>query len=153
MIEPVIRPATSADGAAVRALVLRILTEYGLSLDPHGTDADLDDIGAAYRGGRFWVLDEGGEIVGSCALYPVGGGAVQLRKMYLEPRLRGRGWGRRLLEQALAAARADGHRRVELETASVLKEAIRLYQQYGFARIDGCSPDAQRCDQSWALEL
>ena len=148
-----IRPATHADGSAVRALVFRILSEYGLPLDPHGTDADLDDIGAAYRNGRFWVLDDAGEIVGSCALYPVGGGAVQLRKMYLEPRLRGRGWGRRLLEQALATARADGYERVELETASVLKEAIGLYQRYGFKRVDACTPDSQRCDQSWVLEL
>ena len=149
----VIRPAAREDGPAIRALVFRILAEYGLPLDPHGTDADLDDIGASYRDGRFWVLDDGGEVVGSCALYPVGDAAVQLRKMYLEPRLRGRGWGRRLLEQALATARADGYERVELETASVLKEAIGLYQRYGFKRVDACTPDSQRCDQSWVLEL
>ncbi len=148
----VLRPATAADGPAVRTLIFDILGEYGLPVDPRGTDADLEDIGTSYRNGRFWVLDQDGAVVGSCALYPVRDGVVELRKMYVTSRLRGQGWGRRLLETALAAARADGHARVELETASVLREAIAMYGRYGFKRV-AREPHSSRCDQLWAMDL
>lgn len=148
----VLRAATAADGPAVRSLIFEILGEYGLPVDPHGTDADLADIGTSYRHGRFWVLDDGGAVVGSCALYPVRDGVVELRKMYVDRRLRGQGWGRRMLETALAAAREDGHARIELETASVLKEAIAMYGRYGFKRV-ARDPHSARCDQLWALDL
>ncbi|MEX0899107.1 MAG: GNAT family N-acetyltransferase [Gammaproteobacteria bacterium] len=147
-----LRPASAADGPAVRALIFRILDEYGLPVDPHGTDADLDDIGASYRHGRFWVIEDEGTVLGSCALYPVRDGIVELRKMYLDRSLRGLGWGRRLLETALIAARDDGYTRVELETASVLKEAISLYAGSGFKRV-AREPHSDRCDQLWALNL
>lgn len=147
-----LRDAVAADGPAVRALIFGILGEYGLPVDPHGTDADLDDIAMSYRNGRFWVLDDGGAVVGSCALYPVRDGVVELRKMYVDRRLRGQGWGRRLLETALATARSDGVTRIELETASVLKEAISMYGRYGFKRVER-DPHSSRCDQLWTLDL
>lgn len=150
--EITLRPASAADGPAVRKLIFSILEEHGLPVDPHGTDADLDDISVRYRHGRFWVLDDAGSVVGSCALYPVRDGVAELRKMYVERRLRGQGWGRRLLETALAAARDDGYARVELETASVLKEAIAMYGRYGFKRV-ARDPHSSRCDQLWVLEL
>lgn len=155
MPEATLRPATAADAAAVRALITAVLVEYGLEPEPCGTDADLADIDGHYlaRGGRFWVLVDGADaVVGSCALYPLDGGAVELRKMYLSPALRGGGWGRRMLELALATARDDGHTRMRLETASVLKEAIGLYRRYGFEQLPG-DPHAPRCDQLWELTL
>lgn len=72
--------------------------------------------------------------------------------MYLTPAVRGKGLGRRLLEDLLAMARSRGHRRVVLDTASVLKEAIALYRSRGFQPYD--NPDrVQRCDQSMFLKL
>ena len=72
--------------------------------------------------------------------------------MYLHRAYRGKGLGRRLLEDALARARQAGFRRITLETASVLKEAIRLYERYGFKPF---RPDhlSCRCDQAYVLEL
>ena len=48
--------------------------------------------------------------------------------MYLHKSQRGRGLGKFLLDSALAQARELGFTRVTLETASVLKEAIALYE-------------------------
>lgn len=155
MQTPTLRDATTADGPAVRELVDRVLAEFGLPPDPLGTDADLADIDRHYtvRGGRFWALtDPDGTVVGCCGLYPLDADRVELRKMYLRPDRRGCGLGRRLLEHAVAEARAAGFRRIELETASVLTDAIRLYRRYGFLRLPG-DPAVPRCDQHWALEL
>lgn len=53
-----------------------------------------------------------------------------------------------LLEDALRRASALGFRAVRLETATVLKEAIHLYEKYGFEPHETAhlSP---RCDQAY----
>jgi putative acetyltransferase len=139
----------------VRGLVFTVLAEYGLKPDPDCTDADLDDIEQSYlaRGGVFYVLEEqDGSIIGSYGLYPTEPGVCELRKMYLHRHYRGKGLGRHLLEDALARARQAGFQRVTLETAAVLKEAIRLYEAHGFtprkAEHLSC-----RCDQAYVLDL
>ena len=152
---PLLRPATNADGPAIFNLVAGILVEFGLTPDPTGIDGDLKDIEANYLrgGGWFAVLeDETGAIVGSAGLFPIDAQTLELRKMYLHSSLRGRGWGRKLLLAALAVARARGARRVILETASRLTDAIALYERHGFTRY---SPEhlAGRCDQAWILTL
>jgi putative acetyltransferase len=149
------RAATNADAAAVRELVFGVLHEYGLKPSPADTDADLFDIERAYfsRGGRFDVLVNGdGMIIGTVALYPTGAGTVELRKMYLHKQARGQGHGRRLLEHAIGEAKRMRIRRVTLETASVLKEAIALYTRYGFRP---CASEhmSARCDQTFELIL
>jgi len=139
----------------VRNLVFTVLDEYRLRPDPGCTDADLADIEQSYfsRGGVFCVLEDAdGSIAGSYGLYPTTADACELRKMYLRRDLRGRGLGRRLLDDALARARQLGFHIVTLETASVLKEAIRLYESYGFVLYTPGHLSA-RCDQAYKLVL
>lgn len=150
-----LRRATNDDGDAVRELVFGVLAEYGLKSDREGTDRDLDDLAGHYdaRGGRFDVIAAPeGRIVGCVGLYPLQEGVVELRKMYLVPECRGSGMGRRLLDHALASARELGFRRMELETNSKLVEAVRMYERYGFRRVEACHV-AARCDATYALEL
>jgi len=152
---PRLRPATNIDCEPVRNLVFTVLAEYHLKPDPACTDADLCDIEQSYlrRGGVFCVLEEqDGSIIGSYGLYPVEAGTCELRKMYLHRDYRGKGLGRRLLEDALANARRSGFKTVTLETASVLKEAIRLYEAYGFKPYTPAHLSC-RCDQAYRLDL
>ena len=150
-----LRRATDADAAAAYALVAGILAEFGLRPDRCGTDADLADLDAHYfsRGGDFVVLlDEADAIVGTCGLHPLENGVVELRKMYLAPPWRGRGQGRRLLEWAVTRARELGFKRMTLETALALKDAIALYEQNGF-RPDPAGLHSCRCDTGYSREL
>lgn len=152
---PRLRPATNADLEPIQDLVYGVLAEYGLKPDPASTDADLGDIEQSYfaRGGAFHVLEaENGAIIGAYGLYRMDSDTCELRKMYLRREHRGHGLGKRLLDHALAQARERGFRRVVLETASVLKEAIALYESYGFRPYQ---PDhlSTRCDQAYRLEL
>jgi putative acetyltransferase len=150
-----IRDAVPGDEPAVQRVVFAVLREYGLNPEPGATDSDLDDLQAAYRdcGGVFRIVtDARGGIIGCGGLLPGERGDVELRKMYLLPEHRGRGIGKRLLEDLIAAARAAGYRRVVLDTASVLKEAITLYRQRGFQPWE--NPErVRRCDQSYFLTL
>ena len=150
-----LRPATTADSPAVRAMITAVLIEYGLPPVPDSTDSDLFDLQASYhaRGGRFDVLcDQHGQILGSVGLLPVGEHSVELRKMFLAAQARGQGHGRRLLEHALQWARAQGYVRMELETASVLVEAVALYRAYGFTPYTPAQMTC-RCDQAHELQL
>ena len=150
-----IRDARNQDAVSIRRLVFATLAEHGLEADPATTDADLDDIQRRYRqsGGAFMVLvDDADRIVGSAGLYPLDARDCELRKMYIETAYRGQGWGGRLLERMIQEARSRGFRRIRLETASVLKAAIALYQRYGFEPIQQ-EHLARRCYQAWALDL
>jgi putative acetyltransferase len=152
---PILRRAGNEDRQGVTNLIYGVLREYGLKPDPKATDADLEDIEQSYfaRGGVFFVLaDRDGSIIGAYGLYPIENQVCELRKMYLHKSRRGRGLGKFLLDSALAQAGELGFRRVTLETASVLKEAIALYESYGFVEY---KPDhmSSRCDQAYVLEL
>ena len=72
--------------------------------------------------------------------------------MYLASHVRGQGLGRRLLEHALATAKALNFSRVELETASVLKEAVTLYERYGFRQFHP-SHLSSRSDSAYYLDI
>jgi putative acetyltransferase len=151
----ILRPATNADAPAVRELVFAVLREFGLRPDPAQTDADLADLENSYhsRGGRFDLLiGPEGDLLGTVGLYPVDESTVELRKMYLRPDARGRGHGRRLLDHALREARAIGFKRMTLETASVLEDAIAMYVRYGFRPFEA-ELHSSRCDQTYVLDL
>jgi putative acetyltransferase len=149
-----IRSATAEDEPASRELVFAILESYGLNPSPQDTDADLYDLQGFYfdRGGDFSVMLEGDRIIGTVALFNLGNQVCELRKMYLDTGYRRRGLGKKLLDYGLAKAGELGFTRVTLETASELKEAVALYESYGFTRIE---PEhlAPRCDIAMSLDL
>ncbi len=75
---------------------------------------------------------------------------AELKRMYVDPTVRGRGIGRRLVEALEREAQQLGVTRVVLETGARLAPAIRLYQGTGYARIPLfgeylSSPDTSLC--------
>lgn len=152
--EIVVRSATNDDCGRVQSLVFGILREYGLAPDPDGTDRDIADIEAHYtnRGGIFEVIeDTQGNLLGTCGLYPMTEDTVELRKMYFAKELRGRGIGKKTLERMIHTARAMGFKKIYLETATVLKEAVRLYEKFGFEPSD--EKHTPRCDAAYSLDI
>lgn len=150
-----IRRGRRSDAEALSLLVRDVLVEYGLPPDPKGTDADVLDVERNYHdiGGEFEVLvDRVGDVQGCYGLFPLGDGVCELRKMYFRPPIRGHGWGRAVLRRAIARAGQLGFREMRLETASVLKEAIALYEAFGF-KPDPEAPDVKRCDAVYRLRL
>ncbi|HEX8368647.1 MAG TPA: GNAT family N-acetyltransferase [Pyrinomonadaceae bacterium] len=150
-----IRAAVNKDCAKVQNLVFGILGEYGLTIETGGTDADLADLEANYtnRGGVFEIIeDASGKLLGTIGLYPLDAETIELRKMYFDRRLRGRGVGKKMLERMIETAKARGFKRIYLETASILKEAVGLYEKYGFQPTTEGIHSA-RCDAAYFLEL
>lgn len=149
-LEISIRSATNADCERIQNLVFGVLREYGLSPDSKETDKDLTDIEANYinRGGLFETLEDAeGNLLGTIGLYPINSEIVELRKMYFDKILRGRGYGKIVLEKMINEARQRGFKQIYLETNSVLKKAIHLYEKFGFKPTD--EKHAARCDQAY----
>jgi uncharacterized protein YhfF/GNAT superfamily N-acetyltransferase len=88
----------------------------------------------------LWLLIDGGRIEGSIAIDGAGAGGAHLRWFIVDDTLRGRGFGRRMLEAAMAFCRRAGHRGVCLTTFAGLDAARALYERQGFrlvAEADG----------------
>ena len=87
------------------------------------------------HGGRIFVAVRDGEAVGCCALAAMDPGEFEVVKMAVTESCQRIGAGRRLLERAIAEARASGAARLYLETNHKLAPAIRLYESLGFRHI------------------
>jgi len=74
---------------------------------------------------------------------PLGCGAVrrldartaEIKRMYVEPAARGRGVGHLILRALESEARRLGLERLVLETGERQREAVALYERFGFVRI------------------
>lgn len=150
-----IRDWQERDRAAAASIIQQVLTEYGLSWESTGADRDVIEVETAYLsvGGEFWVVERQGQIVGTAAYYPIARGnrAVEIRKMYLLPEVRGKGLGKYLLEQLENEIAAKAFKEIWIETASILKEAVLLYENSAYLRTTGV--ETQRCDRVYMKSL
>ena len=129
-----VRVFTPADQHAARALILAGLGERFGAID-ETRNPDLDDIAARYlaQGHRFVVAEQAGALVGTGALlYEPDGATCQLVRVSVRRDLRRRGIAQAIVAELLAEARAQGRRRVWLETDVPWQDAIALYQRLGF---------------------
>ncbi|MGA7234183.1 MAG: GNAT family N-acetyltransferase [Bryobacteraceae bacterium] len=133
--ELIIREYAPGDGPAFRRLNEEWILRY-FALEPKDIEtlADPERTILAY-GGRIFLAVREGEAVGCCALQATGPGEFEVVKMAVTESCQRIGAGRRLLERAIADARASGATRLYLETNHKLAPAIRLYESLGFRHI------------------
>jgi ribosomal protein S18 acetylase RimI-like enzyme len=91
------------------------------------------------RLGRVWFIVDAGRKCGYLALcygfsIELGGRDAFLDELFIEPGFRGRGLGTRALQEACAAARADGIRSLYLEVRRDNLDAQRYYERLDFER-------------------
>lgn len=70
--------------------------------------------------------------IGSVVIVKSDNSTAQLRYFLIEPEIRGRGLGHRLVTMALDFCREKGYKHVFLETFSLLKTARHIYKSHGF---------------------
>jgi DNA-binding MarR family transcriptional regulator/predicted N-acetyltransferase YhbS len=81
---------------------------------------------------RCWIAEIDGERVGAVLVVKQSRSTAKLRLLIVEPAARGRGLGRRLVEECIAFARAKGYRKLALWTQSNLATARAIYKRCGF---------------------
>lgn len=77
--------------------------------------------------------------------------AVEIRKMYLLPIARGQGLGKHLLKELERQIQSHGYHTIWIETASVLKFAVQLYEKNGYQPTTGV--ETPRCDRVYVKQL
>ncbi len=106
---------------------------------------------------RIWIYEADGQRGGSIALSQRADHVAFLNFFLVEPLLRGRGIGEKLLLVAVEYARANAFRRVALETYSCLEAARRLYDRAGFdmvlSRKDVMAHGRTFDQEFWELKL
>jgi putative acetyltransferase len=87
------------------------------------------------EGSGFLVARLNGRAVGCGAFRLWEAGVAEVKRMYVEPDVRGRGIARQLLAELEAHARRAGYATIRLETGTAQPEAVRLYETAGYHRI------------------
>ena len=140
-----VREAGPSDLPAVRRVLLAAYQEYAATLPPAVFGrylTDLLDVESRLGTGELLVAEHGRRIVGTVTYHPEASqeglgwpaGWAGLRALGVEPRARGLGIGRALLEACLARARAAGAPTIGLHTAEFMAAAVAMYEAAGFRR-------------------
>jgi ribosomal protein S18 acetylase RimI-like enzyme len=121
--------------------VRTLLTEYagsvGFDLCFQDFDRELRELPGGYApptGSLLLAVGEYGA-EGCVALRRLDGQTSEMKRLYVQPRARGSGLGRRLALAIMAEARRIGYARMRLDTVPSMNEAIGLYESLGFRRI------------------
>lgn len=138
----IIREIKREDNKQIEKIIKDIFHEFDLPLE--GTtyvDEETSNVYEAFdkENAVYYVIEINGEVFG-------GGGIIHLRdfdedvcelqKMYFSPEIRGKGYGKNLFKKLIETAKSLGYVKCYLESASVLKTAIRMYKKNGFEPLE-----------------
>ena len=153
----VVRAQSAEDWADAERLIRSYLDELPFDIDFQDVDAEVEDLPAHYgwpAGVALLLASEDGERVGVVGVRRFGeAGDAELKRMYVDPAVRGSGAGRALAEAAVEAARSLGYRRLLLDTVASMVAAIAIYEGVGFVGIDPYRHNPLEDARYFALDL
>jgi len=82
--------------------------------------------------GIYYLLKLEEEIVGMGTLRQLRKNIGELKRMYIRPAYRGKGYGKALLQQLLQKAKEFGYHSIYLDTGRFMTTAQNLYRSFGF---------------------
>lgn len=138
-----IRDLRKEDNPQLAKIVKDTLAEFGAN-HPNTVyyDPTTDTLFEVFQtpGSKYFLAEIDGEMVGGGGIYPTDGlppDTCELVKMYLLPKARGLGLGRKLIERCIEAAEQLGYKKIYLETMPELKQALSVYEKFGFKYLTG----------------
>lgn len=131
-----VRPPRIGEMALVASRQARIYT------DEFSWDGSYEGL-AAEIAGKFaqahdpereacWIAEWRGDVAGSIFVVDAGQGVAQLRLLYVEPKARGLGIGKLLVDQVVRFARDKRYKKIRLWTQQSLVAARKVYATAGF---------------------
>jgi ribosomal protein S18 acetylase RimI-like enzyme len=135
----VIREAgTREDIAAVKRLFVEYAQSLNVDLCFQSFDEELAELPGAYAGesGRLLLAEIDGNAVGCVGLRKLSDGVCEMKRLYVNPNVRGMRIGRLLANEIIARGRQLGYERIRLDTLPSMQMAIGMYRSLGFVEIE-----------------
>src|SRR6202161_4637422 len=132
------QPETAPQLAQARELFLEYAQPLGFSLCFQNFDQELAELPGDYAppAGRLLLAECDAQLAGCVALHKLDSAICEMKRLYLRPQFRGKGFGRLLAERIIAEARQIGFQRMRLDTVEpVMKDAVAMYRKVGFREI------------------
>jgi GNAT superfamily N-acetyltransferase len=96
---------------------------------------------------RIWIAEQDVRMIGCIAIVEADPETAQLRWFLVDPSARGRGLGKRLVNEAVAFSKHQGYRRIILWTVSTLTTAAHVYRSAGLRRVE------EKPGRMWGVEV
>lgn len=122
----------------VACFLAKCFSAVGIPYSPSDRHADVADIERHYmKDGCFWCLLDDDIIIGTVAIRTIDkvNKIAELKRMFVAPEHQGKGYGRLLLEHAIAYAQEQNYHKICLDTRKQFSAAQQLYRSAGFQEI------------------
>ncbi len=138
----IIRKVAKPDNTRLANLIRDVFDEYNA---PHQctvySDPTTNDLYTLFQKQRsvLWVAELDKKILGCCGIYATEGlpeDCAELAKFYLLHEARGKGIGKKLMQQCFQSAKDIGYKDLYIESLPQFSIAVSMYEKYGFVRID-----------------
>jgi GNAT superfamily N-acetyltransferase len=131
------------DLATVRTLLEEYWTSIGFDLGTFGFGAELEELPRRYAppDGRLALAIAASEPVGCIALRKLDAHSCEMKRLFVRASARGKGVAVTLIKWLFSEARSQGYSRMLADTLPTMHAALRLYERFGFRRIDSYSPN------------
>ncbi len=138
-----IREIEPQDNVQLEKVIREVFIEYRLPLV--GTayeDNETPKMYESYQGDNeiYFVILKDNIVKGGAGIKPLNdfdhGNICELQKMYFSSDVRGKGYGKKMFLKCLETAKGLGYEKCYLESASQLKEAISMYESFGFKHLE-----------------
>ncbi len=137
------RAETEDDLAKVRTLWTEYWESLGLPLTFQGFGSQLQRLPGEFAApcGLLLLAISNSGPAGTIAMRPMMVDECEVKRLYVPPRFRGEGLGKRLLLAAIEEARQMGYKAMFCDTLTGMQQAARLYEAMGFERVAAYSSD------------
>lgn len=138
----IIREIKPEDNGSIEAIMTDCFEEFGLPV--LGSSLEDEDVKLMYEGFQsnraiYYVLEENGKVMGGGGVKQLNGSSrdtCELQKMYFHPYARGKGFGKKIFDKCIQAAKSFDYKYCYLESASQLESAIKIYEMNGFNHLE-----------------
>lgn len=145
-----IRLGNRQDEPSINNLVLAVMKEFCLPVEPDRTESDLKNIESNYFGhdGVFLIAEEDGQLIGVAGARRSNDSVLELVRLAVDKDWRGKGIARQLISTILSFANDLGYQNIIVEPARQYPGGMDFLMRFGFTSDVG--EDAQ---QPWYYKV
>jgi GNAT superfamily N-acetyltransferase len=139
----------------------QIYTRYGARVNQDGTVKEyLDSVFSEFSeikppSGLICILEVDGKAVGIGVLKHLSEDVGEIKRMYIRPQYRGKGFGNEIYKRLENRAKEYGYKQLRLDTAKFLEAAFHIYSKRGFVEVERYSGGEwdHRNDIHWTVYM